>query len=84
MFPLHRKIIQNFITDDIKDINTYGGYKGAYILKITTRNMVLAEKIASYCESLDGEAVIKENKNLLNFEVYCIAEDTSMYTLKIK
>jgi hypothetical protein len=46
--------------------------------------MVLAEKIASYCESLDGEAVIKENKNLLNFEVYCIAEDTSMYTLKIK
>lgn len=46
--------------------------------------MVLAVKIAKYCESIDGEAVVKENKNLMNFEVYCIAEDTSMYTLKLK
>lgn len=84
MFDLHRKVIQTFINEDIKDINTYGGYKGAYILKITTRNIGVAEKIARYCESLGSEAVIKENKNLCNYEVYCVAEDTSIYTLKIK
>lgn len=32
MFELHRKIIQTFIIDDIKDICTYGGYKGTHIL----------------------------------------------------
>jgi hypothetical protein len=84
MFQLHRKIIQHFITDGIKDINTYSGYRGDYILKITTKHMALAENIALYCESIGGEAVIKENKNLLNFEIYCIAKDTEMYTLKIK
>lgn len=84
MFQLHRKIIQHFITDDIKDISTYGGYRGDYILKITTKYMPLAEKIALFCEGIDGEAVIKENKNLLNYEIYCIAKDTEMYTLKIK
>ena len=84
MFELHRKIIQTVIAEDIKDISTYGGYKGAHILKITTKQMVLAEKIARFCESIGGEAVVKENKNLMNFEVYCIAEDTSMYTLKLK
>lgn len=84
MFEIHRKIIQNFIAEDIKDISTYGGYKGAHILKITTKQMVLAEKIALYCESIGSEAVVKENKNLINFEVYCIAEDRSMYTLKFK
>lgn len=82
MFDLHRKIIQTFITEDIKDISTYGGYKGAHILKITTRHMVLAEKIAQYSESIGAESIVKENKNLLNFEVYCVAEDISMYTLK--
>ncbi|MDP3301777.1 MAG: hypothetical protein Q8S36_07410 [Sulfuricurvum sp.] len=82
MFELHRKIIQTFITEDIKDINTYGGYKGAYILKITTKHLPLAEKIALYTESIGGESIIKENKNLMNFEIYCISEDTSIYTLK--
>ena len=84
MFQLHQKIIQTFINNDIKDINTYGGYKGAYILKITTKHMPLAESIALYCESIGGEAVIKENKHLIIFEIYCIAEDSSVYTLKIK
>jgi hypothetical protein len=82
MFELHRNIIQTFITEDIKDICTYGGYKGAYILKITTKRLALAEKIARYCESLGGEAVLKENYNLVNFEVYCVAEDPSVYNLK--
>ncbi|MDD2266687.1 hypothetical protein [Sulfuricurvum sp.] len=82
MFELHRNIIQTFITEDIRDISTYGGYKGAYILKITTKRLTVAEKIAAYCESLGGEAVIKENHNLIIFEVYCIAEDPSVYTLK--
>lgn len=82
MFELHRNIIQTFITEDIKDISTYGGYKGAYILKITTKRLPLAEKIASYCESLGGDAVVKENHNLVQFEVYCIAEDPSVYNIK--
>jgi hypothetical protein len=82
MFELHRNIIQTFITEDLKDICTYGGYKGAYILKITTKRSALAEKIASYCESLGGEAAIKQNHNLVNYEVYCIAEDPSIYNIK--
>jgi hypothetical protein len=82
MFELHRNIIQTFITEDLKDICTYGGYKGAYILKITAKRSALAEKIASYCESLGGEAVIKQNHNLVNYEVYCIAEDPSIYNIK--
>lgn len=84
MFQLHKKIIELFINTDIKDINTYGGYKGDYILKITTKHLSLAESIASHCENLGGKSVIKENKNLMNYEIYCIAEDPDVYHIKIR
>ncbi len=84
MFYKHMQILDTFLKTDIKDICTYGGYKGDYILKITTKHIALANAIMGFCENLEVECVLKENKNILIYELYCIVEDAEIYKLKTK
>ena len=84
MFHKHTQILDTFLKTDIRDVCTYGGYKGDYILKITTKHTSLANAIIDFCENIGVECVLKENKNVLVYELYCIVEDTDVYKLKAK
>lgn len=84
MFHKHVQILDVFLKTDIKDVCTYGGYKGDYILKLTTKHTALATAIMDFCENLEVECVLKENKNMLVYELYCIVEDQDVYKLKRK
>ena len=79
-----RKLIIRFALDfDIKEINTYAGYKGDLIVKITTTDMKAVTEIRRYANSLNiKEVVVKQNPHLLEFEVFCVTPDKGVYHLK--
>src|SRR3990167_3780384 len=79
-----RKLIIRFALDfDIKEINTYAGYKGDLIVKITTTDMKAVTEIRRYANSLNiKEVVVKQNPHLLEFEVFCVTPDKEVYHLK--
>jgi hypothetical protein len=79
---IRRDLIRYALVMDIVNVNTYSGYKGGLIVKVTTRLLEEAEKIRRYALTLGmDEAVVKENKNIGLFEVYGITED-DVYQLK--
>lgn len=78
-----KKIIQYALDFEIDDINTYSGYKGDLIVKITTKDMKTVVAIHRFANSLDiKEVVVKQNPHLLEFEIFCVTPDKEVYHLK--
>lgn len=78
-----KKIIQYALDFDIDNINTYSGYKGDLIVKITTKDMHAVVAIRKFANSLDvKEVVVKQNPHLLEFEIFCVTPDKEVYHLK--
>lgn len=84
MQAIRKKIIQEALKHNIEDINTYGGYKGDLIVKISVKEKDVMMAIRRFC--LDQgilEVVVKHNPNLLEYEVYAVTQDDHVYTLKM-
>lgn len=80
-----KKIIQFALDYSIVDVHTYSGYKGDLVVRITTKEREAVLAIRKYALSLGiKEVVIKENKDLLQYEIYCITVDEGAYHIKSK
>ena len=78
-----KKIIRFALDYNITDIHTYSGYKGDLVVRITVKDKDVMLAIRKYALSLGiMEVIIKENKNILQYEIYCIAEDEGAYHIK--
>lgn len=78
-----KKIIQYALDFEIDDINTYSGYKGDLVVKITTKDMHVVVAIRKFAMDLNiKEVVIKQNPHLLEYEIYCVTPDAEVYHLK--
>lgn len=78
-----KKIVRFSLDYSIVDIHTYSGYKGDLIVRITTKEKEAVIAIRRYALSLGiKEVVIKENKDLQQYEIYCITEDEGAYHIK--
>jgi hypothetical protein len=78
-----KKIIQYALDYDIEDINTYSGYKGDLIVKLTTKDMKAVVAIRKFAMDLSiKEVVVKQNQHLLKFEIFCVTPDKEVYHLK--
>lgn len=78
-----KNIIRYALDYNIIDVHTYPGYKGDLVVRITVKdkNDVLA--IRRYALSLGiKEVVIKENKDVVQYEIYCVTEDEGAYHIK--
>ena len=83
MFEAHRKIIKEFIDEDISSINTKWGCRGDYVLQLTVTEVALANRIIAFANSLNIETFVKHNiKSNLMYEVLCIVEDDDIPKLK--
>lgn len=80
-----KKIIRYALDYDILDVNTYSGYKGDLIVKITVKEKDAVLAIREFAHSLGvKEVVVKQNPNLLAYEMYCVTPDENVYELKLK
>lgn len=78
-----KKIIQYALDFDIENINTYAGYKGDLIVKITTKDLRAVTSIRRFANDLSiKEVVVKQNPHLLEFELFCVTPDKEVYHLK--
>lgn len=85
MLEERREIIKYALNLNILNINTYSGYKGDLIVKFTTSSDTpdVKDKIRTYAKNIGMDVVVKDNKNVLIYEIYCISEDEDHYGLKI-
>lgn len=81
-----RKSIVRFSLDyNIIDIHTYPGYKGDLVVRFTVKDREAVLAIRRYALSLGiKEVVIKENKDVQQYEIYCVTEDEGAYHIKDK
>lgn len=80
-----KKIIQYALGFDIEDINTYAGYKGDLIVKITTKDIHAVASIRHYADELElKEVVVKQNPHIEEYEIFCVTPDKEVYHLKSK
>lgn len=78
-----RKIIRYALDYEIENINTYAGYKGDLIVKITTKDIHAAAEIRKYADALGlKEIVVKENPSVEEYEIFCVTPDKAVYHLK--
>lgn len=78
-----KKIIQFALNYDIEEINTYAGYRGDLILKIVSKDIEAIAEIQKYANSLDIlDVVVKNNPNLMIYEIFCVTKDKEVYHLK--
>lgn len=78
-----KKIIQYALDFDIEGINTYAGYKGDLIVKITTKDIHAVASIRHYTDELEiKEVVVKQNPHIEEYEIFCITPDKEVYHLK--
>lgn len=79
------KIIRFALDFYIDDVNTYSGYKGDLIVKITTKDKHAVIEIRKYALSLGVEdIVVKHNPNLVLYEIYCVTANEEVYHVKIE
>lgn len=79
------KIIRYALDFNIEDVNTYSGYKGDLIVKITTKDKDVVIAIRKYAISLGVEdVVVKHNPNLVLYELYCVTANEAVYHIKIE
>ena len=80
-----KKIIRFALDYDIVDVHSYPGYKGDLVVRITTKERDAVLAIRKYALSLGiKEVVVKENKDVLQYEIYCVTEDEGAYHIKNK
>lgn len=78
-----KKIIQYALDYSIIDINTYPGYKGDLVVRITVKDKDAMLAIRKHALSIGiKEVVIKDNKDVVQYEIYCITEDEGAYHIK--
>jgi hypothetical protein len=78
-----KKIIKFALDFDIEDINTYAGYKGDLIVKITTKDIHTVASIRHYADELElKEIVVKQNPHIVEYEIFCVTPDKEVYHLK--
>jgi len=78
-----KSIIRYALDFDIDDINTYSGYKGDLIVKITTKDMHAVVAIRKFAMDQNiKEVVVKQNPHLVDFEIFCVTPDKDVYHLK--
>lgn len=78
-----KKIIRYALDHDIIDVHTYNGYKGDLVVRITVKDKDAMLAIRKYAlASGIKEVVIKENKDVIQYEIYCITEDEGTYHIK--
>lgn len=83
MQDVQKDIIRFVLDFDIHFINTYAGYKGDLIVKITTKNKSDVIDIRKYALSLGiKEVVIKEKIDTKQYEIFCVTVDDDVYTLR--
>lgn len=78
-----KNIIRYALDYNILDIHTYPGYKGDLVVRITVKEKeaMLAIRKQALLFGIK-EVVIKENKDVVQYEVYCITEDEGAYHIK--
>ncbi len=69
---------------EIKDIRTYGGYKGDELVEITSTDMEVLKKIKAWATNLGMETALKENPMTSVHELFCITPDEEVYGLSDK
>lgn len=78
-----RKAMIRFALDyNIRDIRTYGGYKGDLLIEITTADYTVLPILKAHAESLGMQTVVKEKYDIQVHEIYCIVPDENVYGLK--
>lgn len=78
-----KNIIRYALDYNIMDIHTYAGYKGDLVIRITVKDKDTVRAIRKYALSHEVmEVVIKENKDVVQYEIYCITEDEGAYHIK--
>ncbi|MDP3302373.1 MAG: hypothetical protein Q8S36_10455 [Sulfuricurvum sp.] len=80
-----KNIIRYALDYNIIDVHTYPGYKGDLVVRITVKEkdaMLAIRKQALFLGI--KEVVIKENKDVVQYEIYCISEDEGAYHIKDK
>lgn len=78
-----KQIIQYALDFDIDDINTYAGYKGDLIVKITTSDIHAVAAIRQFVDELNlKDVVVKQNPNIDEYEIFCVTPDKEVYHLK--
>jgi hypothetical protein len=84
MFPVHRDVLSKFVHHEaLKDVSTYHGYRGDYLLKMTTRSDGLVNLITSYCEMKNIEYVIGKPNIVEGYEIFIIAVDDEVIPIKM-
>lgn len=85
MYAERKKLIRYALDFEIENINTYSGYKGDLIVKISTKEKEAVIAIRKFALSIGiKEVVIKQNPNIEQFEIFCVTSDENVYDLKIK
>lgn len=85
MYAERKKLIRFALDFEIENINTYSGYKGDLIVKISTKEKEAVIAIRKFALSIGiKEVVIKQNPNIEQFEIFCVTSDENVYDLKIK
>lgn len=82
MHETRKAMIRFALEHNIRDIRTYGGYKGDLLLEITTTDRALLPVLKEHAESLGMETAIKEKPDLQVHEIYCIMPDEDVYQIK--
>lgn len=83
MKQAHRDIIRTFLDDAIHELSIYSGYNGGIVLKISTGDLGLTQRVQEYCAPLDDvECNVKHNRNIALYEIYCVVADDDIYALK--
>lgn len=83
MQDVQKDIIRFVLDFDISNINTYSGYKGDLIVKVSTKNKSDVIDIRKYALSLGiKEVVIKEKIDTKQYEIFCVTIDDDVYTLR--
>lgn len=83
MQAVQKDIIRFVLDFDISNLNTYAGYKGDLIVKVSTKNKSDVIEIRKYALSLGiKEVVIKEKMDTKQYEIFCVTVDDDVYTLR--
>jgi 5-formaminoimidazole-4-carboxamide-1-beta-D-ribofuranosyl 5'-monophosphate synthetase len=78
-----KKLIRYALDFDIENINTFAGYRGDLIVKITTKDIHTVAEIQKFANSLDlKEIAIKENSSVKVYEIFCVTPDAEVYHTK--
>jgi len=81
MEPIRKEIIKFALNFEIKDIRTYGGYKGDLLVEITAMDVKVLKAIQAWTEDQEIKTVLKENPMTGLHELFCITPDEDVYPL---